>query len=244
MLKQLVHQNANCVQKAAGQIERVLQSVIFVWQDDSNWSGGHLKPVQNARLAALPMQQVRHNVLLVQLGPGEICEDLQLVKLVILVLTSQLPEVLRAVLCVPLGSLPTLQVNHNALPVLQASTPMRVLPQRVLLVFQDISLRLVLCNAQRVQLVLLPPQLVYPSAPSVVRALMPVKMLPRHVQNAWQGSSQKLEQCTVQNVLKALSLSLADRPNVPLVLLVVMPTAGVPRSAQVAHLGISLMLVQ
>mmetsp|Transcript_12287 Transcript_12287/g.21107 ORF Transcript_12287/g.21107 Transcript_12287/m.21107 type:complete len:158 (+) Transcript_12287:74-547(+) len=155
MLKQLVHQNANCVQKAAGQIRRVLQSVIFVCQDDSSWSRGHLKLVRNVRLAALLMQQVRHNVLLVQLGPGEIYEDLQLVKLVILAITSQLPEVPRAVLCVPRGGLPTLQVHQNALPVLQASTLMQVLPQHVLLVFQGISLRWVLCIAQHVQLALL-----------------------------------------------------------------------------------------
>mmetsp|Transcript_74730 Transcript_74730/g.136722 ORF Transcript_74730/g.136722 Transcript_74730/m.136722 type:complete len:148 (+) Transcript_74730:542-985(+) len=147
MLKQLVHQNANCVQKAAGQIRRVLQSVIFVCQDDSSWSRGHLKLVRNVRLAALLMQQVRHNVLLVQLGPGEIYEDLQLVKLVILAITSQLLEVPPAVLCVPRGGLPTLQVHQNALPVLQASTLMQVLPKRVLLVFQDISLRLVLWTA-------------------------------------------------------------------------------------------------
>mmetsp|Transcript_110673 Transcript_110673/g.207397 ORF Transcript_110673/g.207397 Transcript_110673/m.207397 type:complete len:158 (+) Transcript_110673:103-576(+) len=155
MLKQLVHQNANCVQKAAGQIRRVLQSVIFVCQDDSSWSRGHLKLVRNVRLAALLMHRVRHSVLLAQLGPGEIYEDLQLVKLVILAITSQLLEVPPAVLCVPRGGLPTLQVHQNALPVLQASMLMQVLPRHVLLVFQGTSLRWVLCIAQHVQLALL-----------------------------------------------------------------------------------------
>jgi len=155
MLKQLAHQSAICVQKAAGRIERVLQSVISVCQDGSSRSRGHLKPAQNARLAALLMHRVRHSVLLAQLGPGEIYEDLQLVKLVILAITSQLLEVPPAVLCVPRGGLPTLQVHQNALPVLQASTLMQVLPQNVLLVFQGISLRWVLCIAQHVQLALL-----------------------------------------------------------------------------------------
>jgi len=66
MPKQLVHQNAICVQKVAGQIEKALQSVIVVCQDVSIWSRDHLKLVQNVRLAVLLMHQVRHNVLLVQ----------------------------------------------------------------------------------------------------------------------------------------------------------------------------------
>jgi len=66
MPKQLVHQNAICVQKVAGQIEKALQSVMLVCQDGSSWSGDRLKLVQNARLAPLLMERVRHNVLLVQ----------------------------------------------------------------------------------------------------------------------------------------------------------------------------------